>query len=382
MLHDEGVYQGDDHRLSATIEVVDSHETVVATGRFAAGQGRPRRDAKACRRLADRIWAVEGRKRTGRPRHNGCWLMKSLWRMCQPSSRRGRGCSTTATTARPTPMTRTRSRSSRSAPGTKGACSRRRAGGDAPDGRTARGARSSSGTDGQSAPAVAVGADPRVSKKDITASQAKGFLASVRPCDVAGRTWRRTAVEHLTLLVTLDKKVRPSTEELKFSALLRPGDPQVRSPTWVDGPSQELYIDPDPQAAAHQHDRLAAILQVTWFTALATSRPSEGLRRCRRSWSDPQLVFDDMPNSDIAGASRAGEADIRGYQTQVDEPPGSDGDSGVSRVPRRLDVWILVPGTRRNRWDGGLPGRASTQGPRSARGQQERCQHRARPRDQ
>jgi hypothetical protein len=102
-----------------------------------------------------------------------------------------------------------------------------------------------------------------VSKKDITASQAKGFLASVRPCDVAGRTWRRTAVEHLTLLVTLDKKVRPSTEELKFSALLRPGDPQVRSPTWVDGPSQELYIDPDPQAAAHQHDRLAAILQVT-----------------------------------------------------------------------------------------------------------------------
>ena len=25
----------------------------------------------------------------------------------------------------------------------------------------------------------------------------------------------------------------------------------------------------------------------------------------------------------------------------------------MSRVPRRLDVWILVPDTRRNRWDDG-----------------------------
>ena len=35
----------DPHRLSATIEVVDRHERLLATGRFGTGQGRLRGDA-------------------------------------------------------------------------------------------------------------------------------------------------------------------------------------------------------------------------------------------------------------------------------------------------------------------------------------------------
>jgi len=57
----------DPHKLSATIEVVDGHETVLATGRFGtdkAGYAAMRRQVAA---YPDRVWAVEGSNGTGRP---------------------------------------------------------------------------------------------------------------------------------------------------------------------------------------------------------------------------------------------------------------------------------------------------------------------------
>lgn len=57
----------DPHKLSATIEVVDTRETVLATGRFDTNKtGR----AAMRRRVAgwpDRGWAVEGSSGAGRP---------------------------------------------------------------------------------------------------------------------------------------------------------------------------------------------------------------------------------------------------------------------------------------------------------------------------
>ena len=50
----------DPHKLSATIEVVDDHETVLAKGRFAtdkAGYAAMRRQVAD---WPDRVWAVEG----------------------------------------------------------------------------------------------------------------------------------------------------------------------------------------------------------------------------------------------------------------------------------------------------------------------------------
>ena len=57
----------DPHKLSATIEVVDTHERLLGTGRFAtdnAGSAALRRYVK---QWPDRVWAVEGANGAGRP---------------------------------------------------------------------------------------------------------------------------------------------------------------------------------------------------------------------------------------------------------------------------------------------------------------------------
>ena len=57
----------DPHKLSATIEVVDDHETVLATGRFGtdkAGYAAMRKHVAA---WPERVWAVEGSNGAGRP---------------------------------------------------------------------------------------------------------------------------------------------------------------------------------------------------------------------------------------------------------------------------------------------------------------------------
>ena len=62
---------------------------------------------------------------------------------------------------------------------------------------------------------------PGKAKKDLTALQAKAILASVRPRDLAGKTRRRLAVEQLTELVEVDKKIKALSKELKAIVLSR-----------------------------------------------------------------------------------------------------------------------------------------------------------------
>ena len=62
---------------------------------------------------------------------------------------------------------------------------------------------------------------PGKAKKDLTALQAKAILASVRPRDLAGKTRRRLAVEQLTELVAVEKKIKALTKELKAMVLAR-----------------------------------------------------------------------------------------------------------------------------------------------------------------
>ncbi len=57
----------DPHKLSATIEVVDSHERLLGSGRFStdrAGFAAMRSYVKA---WSERVWAVEGANGAGRP---------------------------------------------------------------------------------------------------------------------------------------------------------------------------------------------------------------------------------------------------------------------------------------------------------------------------
>jgi transposase len=70
---------------------------------------------------------------------------------------------------------------------------------------------------------------PGQAKRDITVLQAKGILASVRPRDLAGKTRRRLAVEQLTELVAVEKKIKTLTKELKAMV-------QARGSTLMDLP--------------------------------------------------------------------------------------------------------------------------------------------------
>ena len=57
----------DAHKLSATIEAVDDHETVLATGRFSTDRAGYAAMRKTVSRWSDRVWAVEGSNGAGRP---------------------------------------------------------------------------------------------------------------------------------------------------------------------------------------------------------------------------------------------------------------------------------------------------------------------------
>ena len=56
---------------------------------------------------------------------------------------------------------------------------------------------------------------PGQSKRDITTGQAETILGAVEPRDVAGKTRRRLAAEKLAELVAIEKKVKALTKELK-----------------------------------------------------------------------------------------------------------------------------------------------------------------------
>src|SRR5919112_3909846 len=56
----------DPHKLSATIEVVNKHETVLATGRFGTDKAGYAAMRKKVASYPDRLWAVEGSNGAGR----------------------------------------------------------------------------------------------------------------------------------------------------------------------------------------------------------------------------------------------------------------------------------------------------------------------------
>ena len=206
----------DPHKLSATIEVVDDRETVLATGRFTtdkAGYTAMRRRVAA---YPDRVWAVEGSNGAGRP-------------LAQRLLADGESVV------------------------------------DVPAKLSARARMFDTGhnrkTDPHDAHAVAVVAVrttglrvlahdeqlealrllvdrraeltrsriqcvnrvhrllselvPGQSKKNISTAQAKRILATVKPRDVAGKTRRRLAAEQIVEFVVIEKKIKAITSELK-----------------------------------------------------------------------------------------------------------------------------------------------------------------------
>ena len=212
----------DPHKLSATIEVVDERETVLATGRFGTDKAGYAAMRKTVSRWPERVWAVEGSNGAGRP------LAQRLLAdgehvvdvPAKLSARArlfdtGHNRKTDAHDAHAVAVVAVRTRGLRvlsydvELEALRMLADRREELTRARVQTVNRLHRLLSEL------------TPGRAKKDITTGQAKAILASVRPRDLAGKTRRRLAAEQLAELVAVEKKIKTLTKELKAMVLAR-----------------------------------------------------------------------------------------------------------------------------------------------------------------
>ncbi len=206
----------DPHRLSATIEVVDETETVLATGRFGtdkAGYAAMRRQVAAYR---ERVWAVEGSNGTGRPlaqrlRADGEHVVEVPAKLSARARLldTGHNRKTDAHDAHAVAMVAVRKRNLRVL-SYDADLEVLRMLVDRRDELTKAKVQAVNRLHRVLSELV-----PGQSKKDITPLQAKRILASVRPRDQVGKTRKRLALEHLAEMVAIRAKIKASSKELK-----------------------------------------------------------------------------------------------------------------------------------------------------------------------
>jgi transposase len=206
----------DPHKLSATIEVVDRHENVLASGRFAtdkAGYAAMRRHVAA---WPERTWAVEGSNGAGRPLAqrllaNGEHVVDVPAKLAARARMldTGHGRKTDAHDAHSVAVAAVRAKELRvlaldpQLEALRMLVDRR-----------VELARQRTQTANRLQRLLAE-LTPGRAKKDITTLQAKAILAAVRPRDLVGKTRRRLAVEQLTDLVAIEKRIKSLSKELK-----------------------------------------------------------------------------------------------------------------------------------------------------------------------
>jgi transposase len=212
----------DPHKLSATIEVVDDRETVLATGRFTTDKTGYAAMRKHVAAWPDRVWAVEGSNGAGRPLAqrllaDGEYVVDVPAKLSARARLfdTGHNRKTDAHDAHAVAAVAVRTKNLRVL---------------AYDDelevlrmlvdRRDELARARIQTVNRLHRLLSE-LTPGRAKKDITALQAKAILASVRPRDLAGKTRRRLAAEQLTDLVSIEKKMKASTKELKAAVLAR-----------------------------------------------------------------------------------------------------------------------------------------------------------------
>jgi transposase len=212
----------DPHKLSATIEVVDERETVLATGRFDTDRAGYAAMRKTVSRWPDRVWAIEGSNGAGRP------LAQRLLAdgeevvdvPAKLSARArlfdtGHNRKTDAHDAHAVAAVAVRTQGLRvlsydvELEALRMLADRREELTRARIQTVNRLHRLLSEL------------TPCKSKKDITTGQAKTILASVRPRDLAGKTRRRVVAEETAEVVVVEKKIRTLTKELKAMVIAR-----------------------------------------------------------------------------------------------------------------------------------------------------------------
>jgi transposase len=123
---------------------------------------------------------------------------------------------------------------------------------------------------------------PGKAKKDLTALQAKTIFAGVRPRDLAGKT-RRLAAEQLTDLVSIEKKIKTLTKELKAMVLAR-GSTLMELPGVGPVVAARVLADVGDVARFADRNRFAS------WTGTATQCPcwpSRGRRPCWNEFTEP-----------------------------------------------------------------------------------------------
>ena len=206
----------DPHKLSATVEVVDHREKVLATGRFGTDKAGYAAMRKRLAAWPERTWAVEGSNGAGRPLAqrllaDGEHVVDVPAKLAARARLfdTGHNRKTDAHDAHAVAVVAVRTQglrvlaydveleTLRMLAGRREELTRQRI--QTVD-RLQR---------------LLSELTPGQAKRNITALQAKAILASVRPRDLAGKTRRRLAVEQLTELVAVEKKIKALTKELK-----------------------------------------------------------------------------------------------------------------------------------------------------------------------
>jgi transposase len=212
----------DPHKLSATIEVVDAHERLLGSGRFAtdrAGYTAMRKYAKA---WPERVWAVEGANGAGRPLAQR--LLEAGEHVVDVPAKlaarvrlfdTGHNRKTDALDAHSVAVVAVRTSNLRVLK-VDGELEVLRMLTDRREALTRRRVQTVCRVQ-----ALLAELFPGQVKRDITALQAKAMLARVRPRDIAGKTRRRIAAEEIAELAAVDAKIKKSTTELKELVLTR-----------------------------------------------------------------------------------------------------------------------------------------------------------------
>ena len=200
----------DPHKLSATIEVVDDREKVLATGRFATDKAGYAAMRRCVASWPDRVWAVEGSNGAGRPLAQRLLAdgeqvvdvpakLSARARLFDTGHNRktdAHDAHAVAVVAVRTPGLRVLAHDDelevlRMLVDRREELTRQRV---QTVNRLHR---------------LLSELTPGKAKKDLTALQAKAILASVRPRDLAGKTRRRLAVEQLAELVAVRRRSKP-----------------------------------------------------------------------------------------------------------------------------------------------------------------------------
>ena len=206
----------DPHKLSATIEVVDDREKVLATGRFATDKAGYAAMRKHVASYPERTWAVEGSNGTGRPLAqrllaDGEYIVDVPAKLSARARLfdTGHNRKTDAHDAHAVAVVAVRRPNLRVLAYNAQLEALRML-----VDRRAELSRSRIQTVNRVHRLLSE-LVPGQSKRDITTGQAKAILATVRPRDVAGKTRRRLAAEQIAELIVIEKKIKALTKELK-----------------------------------------------------------------------------------------------------------------------------------------------------------------------